>query len=91
MREGLWKDDYLILFDEPEFDAATARYGISEFLPGYEIVGLWWDDFLGRDANGLTYSVPTIAPHTRYLEPFTPPSCDEPLETDDRFAGKVKW
>ena len=92
MREGWRKDDYLILFEESEIDAANVRYAISQFLPGYEIVGLWfWDDFVVRDSSGRTYTVPTVAPLSRYLEPFAPPQSNEPLETDVRFEGKVKW
>jgi hypothetical protein len=92
MREGWWKDNYLVLFEESEIPVVTARYALSRFLPRYEIVGLCgWDDFLVRDSAGRVCSVPTVPANARHLEPFTLPTQDEKLETDVRFTGKIKW
>jgi hypothetical protein len=40
MREGWHGDDYLVLFDESEVAAASARYEVSRFLPGFKVLGL---------------------------------------------------
>jgi hypothetical protein len=92
MREGWAKDHYLILFEEPEVIAATDRYQLSQFLPGYDIIGLrGWDDFLLRDTAGFLYSVPTVPLAMRYLGRLSEPPCDKALEADVRFTGKIKW
>jgi hypothetical protein len=89
MREGWSSDEYLILFDKEGITAATDRYQISQFLPGFEAIGLHGrDDFLVRDSAGLVYSVPTVAMTRQHLEGFTMPSRDEVLETDVRFTAK---
>ena len=61
MREGWHGEDYLVLFDESELAAASDRYEMVRLLPGFVILGLRsWDDFIVRDTNGETYSVPTL-------------------------------
>jgi hypothetical protein len=92
MREGWSSDDYLILFDKEEIAAATDRYQITQFLPGFEVIGLrGWDDFLVRNSAGQVFCVPTVPLTPKHLERFTPPSRDEVLETDVRFKGRIKW
>jgi len=92
MDEGWLGDDYLILFAASELRAASERYTISDWLPGYEVVGLRaWDDLILRDAGFRTYSIPTVPLDLQYLEPFAVPKCGTILEFDQRFAGKIKW
>ena len=40
MDEGWFGNDYLILFAQWELRSASERYVISDWLPGYEVVGL---------------------------------------------------
>ena len=92
MREGWYGDDYLILFDESESLSASEHYEITQFLPGYRVIGLrGWDDFILRDSNGATYTVPTLPSITAYLEPYGLPSAGSTLTPDDRFQNKIKW
>jgi len=92
MNEGWSGDDYLILFADSEISAVSEAYDIQALLPGYQIVGLrGWDDFIVRDANGDLFSVPTVPCIPKYLEPYELPSRMIELETDVRFAGKIKW
>ena len=96
MIEGWRGDDYLILFDEAEMAAASDRYEISQHLPGYHVIGLrGWDDFILRDSQGQTYSVPTVpmptAPiDTKYLSLFPLPEATS-ITPDLRFTGRIKW
>jgi hypothetical protein len=72
MNEG-W-DDYLILFDELEVATMTERYALSQFLPGYQVLGLrGWDDFIVCDSQGRTFSIPTVPLELKYLSPFAVP------------------
>jgi hypothetical protein len=92
MTEGWYGDEYLILLGASDIDSASKRYGISEQLPGYEIVGLRsWDDFIVRDPKGRTYTVPTVPLDVKYLKPFKLPEHTSVLQSDDRFTGKIKW
>ena len=92
MNEGWYGDDDLILFAEPEIREAGKRYAISEFLPGLQVVGLrGWDDFIVRDTDGRTYSVPTVPVELQYLKPFSLPDPALVPEPDERFRGKIKW
>jgi len=76
MKEGWLKDEYLILFDGSEADAAADRYGIASELPGFSLVGLrGWDDFLVRDENGRVFTVPTVPLDAGLLAPFQLPPC----------------
>jgi hypothetical protein len=91
MREGWNNGDYLIIFSEEESDAKTMEYGISDFLPGYRLVGLrGWDDFLVIDQHGVLFAVPTVPLSLEYLEAFELPP-EVSLEADDSYKGKVKW
>lgn len=92
MNEGWHGDDYLILFEESEIAEACERYAVSEFLSGFQIVGLrGWDDFIVRDGHRQTYTVPTLPMEPRHLVPFLIPNDASSLEPDRRYEGKIKW
>jgi hypothetical protein len=92
MREGWHGDDYLILFDESEVAAASERYELLGFLPGFKILGLrGWDDFIVRNDSGQTYSLPTIPIDRCYLSPVSVPGGGSAFNRDLRFSGKIKW
>ena len=92
MREGWHGDDYLILFADSELDAASARYAISELLPGYVVIGLrGWDDLIVKDSRERIFSVPTLPLSIGALSPFSIPKRPEELEADTRFTGTIKW
>jgi hypothetical protein len=91
MQEGWLGDDYLILFAESEVKTASIRYSISEFLPGYVVVGLRsWDDLIVKDSAGKSFSVPAVPMSSDYLAAFFFPPIRN-MQADDRFRGKVKW
>nr|CAP47819.1 putative integron gene cassette protein [uncultured bacterium] len=91
MIEG-WNDDqYLILFDEIESGEASERYRIDDALPGFTIVGLLgWDDFIVRNEQGRTFTVPTVPINTAELQPYEI-SKDPPLTLDSDATGRIKW
>jgi hypothetical protein len=92
MNEGWYGDEYLILFDPSEISSASIRYGIAEYLSGYEIVGLrGWDDFILRDSRGKTYSVPPVPLDPEYISPFQLPRPLPKVQPDPRTKGKIKW
>lgn len=92
MNEGWYGDDHLILFDEAEIASASDRYSLSQFLPGYKIIGLrGWDDFILQDSSGATYCAPTIPAVSDYISAYTLPAGGTTLSPDDRFRGKIKW
>jgi hypothetical protein len=92
MREGWVGDDYLVLYEAEELDAAAARYSFAELLPGYKLVGLrGWDDFIVEDGAGRVLTVPTVPAVAANLAPFKLPGGDQPWAADERFAGMIKW
>ena len=92
MTEGWNGDDYLILFDQQDITSASNRYAISQWLPGYEVIGLrGWDDFIVRDSAARTYSVPTIPALPQHLSAFALPAVGVELLPDSRFRNLVKW
>lgn len=92
MKEGWIGDDYLILFDESEVATVTNRYAFSQLLPGYHVLGLrGWDDFIVRDSQGRTFSIPIVPVRPQYLTPYVIPEGLESLAPDARFAGRIKW
>ena len=92
MQEGWHHNDYLILFDEPEVTAASDRYAISLWLPGFTVLGLRsWDHFIVKNLAGETFSVPTLPADAQYLAPFIVPAPETALRRDERFEGKIKW
>jgi hypothetical protein len=93
MREGWCKDDYWSLCeDQQEAEYLTAIYGLSEYLPGYFIVGLkGFDDFILADRVGQYLLVPTVPLERASLAPFRFQAELLRLESDDRFTKKIKW
>jgi hypothetical protein len=92
MNEGWSGGDYLILFDQREIGPASDRYAISEWLPGYEVIGLrGWDDLIVRDSAGRTFTVPTVPAIPEYLCPFAVPATSETIAIDHRFHNSLKW
>jgi hypothetical protein len=92
MREGWHHNDYLILFDETEVTAASDRYAISLWLPGFTVLGLRsWDHLIVNNLAGETFSVPTLPADAQYLAPFSLPSTETVLRRDERYEAKIKW
>jgi hypothetical protein len=92
VREGWVGDDYLMLFEDDELDAASADYSFPDLLPGYKLVGLrGWDDFIVDDNAGNLFTVPVVPVNTIHLAPFQLPGLDESWVAEERFAGKIKW
>ena len=92
MKEGWLGDEYLILFEGSEIDAAADRYALALALPGFDLIGLrGWDDFIVRDQDGDVFSVPTVPFGIKELTPFQMPNGVPDLQPDDRFAGRIKW
>ena len=92
MNEGWYGNDHLILFDEAEIASASDRYAVSQFLPGYRVIGLrGWDDFILQDSSGITYCAPTIPAAADHVSAYALPSSGTTLSPDDRFQGKIKW
>ena len=61
VEEGWFGDDYLILFSPAEIAVASESYALTEWLPGFELLGLRnWDDFIVRDSSGQVFVVPTV-------------------------------
>ncbi len=59
------------------------RYTVSA------IVG--WDDFLLADHAGRYWRVPTVPLAQKYLEQHRQVHELNQFESDDRYAGKIKW
>ena len=93
MREGWYNDDYWSLCEgQKEAEQLTALYGLAEYLPGYVIIGLkGWDDFILVDRQSQYFSVPTVPLVQASLAPFRFPAETLRLESDGRFAKKIKW
>ena len=91
MMEGWAGDEYLVLFSAEESKAVPERYGVTDLLPGFRILGLrGWDDFIVEDEHGVTFTLPIVPCDRNELARFKLPECDQ-LIPDERFAGKVKW
>jgi len=90
--EGWHDSDHLILFDETEVATVSDRYALSQFLPGYKVIGLrGWDDFILLDSSGATYCAPTVPAVAGHLSAYVLPPASTTLRPDDRFQGKIKW
>jgi hypothetical protein len=90
--EGWHGSDHLILFDEAEIAPASDRYAVSQFLPGYKVIGLrGWDDFILQDSSGATFCAPTVPAIADHVSAYTLPARGTTLSRDDRFQGKIKW
>ena len=92
MKEGWHGEDYWVMCeDQQEAERLTASYGISQYLPGYFIVGLkGWDDFILCDRNARYFTVPSVPLDSTELKTFQIPDSLQ-LESDDRFTKKIKW
>src|ERR1035437_5392806 len=91
MNEGWCCEDYLVLFSEEESHDKTQQYKLSEYLPGFRVVGLkGWDDFIVVGPDGKLFSVPTVPITRQYLQPYSLPS-PLALSADERLQNKIKW
>jgi hypothetical protein len=87
--EGWYGNDHLILFDEAEIASASDRYAVSQFLPGYKVIGLrGWDNFILQDSTEATYCAPTIPAVADHISRYALPSRGTKLSPDIRFQGK---
>ena len=92
MTEGWYGEEHLILFDGAEVASASERYAISQFLPGYRVIGLrGWNYFILQDSVGGTFTVASVPIVATYLLPYTLPPAGSSLRPDNRFTGKIKW
>src|SRR5580765_5025086 len=92
MNEGWLSDEHFILFTPGESANASAKYGIEKLLPGFIVVGLrGWNDFLVKNVEGHTFTVPTVPVDLKYMQPIAVPEATAKLKQDERFAGKIKW
>jgi hypothetical protein len=90
MIEGWTQDRHFIVFTDEEAARATTRYGLTDSLGGYTVVGLLgWDDFIVRSTSGDLFTVPTVPAVGKYLKPFHG-ALPNQLAPDDR-AGTIKW
>ena len=91
MNEGWLNDEYLVLFSEAESTSVSSKYKLSQYLPGYTLIGLrGWDDFIVINSAGAMCSLPTVPLDSTRVEPFALPK-EISLKPDDRFTGKIKW
>ena len=93
MKDGWFNDEYFALYEsQEEATNATARYQVSEYLPGFFVVGLkFWDDFILCNTDGRYYTVPTVPLSREEVQAYAFPSESLKLRTDPKFAGKIKW
>lgn len=93
MIEGWHINEYWTLFENPEeAERAANSYGISEYLPGYRLVGLLnWDDFVIADAEGKHFKIATVPLEPREMTPFDFQVDPKAIEWDGMFEGKIKW
>lgn len=93
MKEGWFNDEYFALYENQEEAAsATARYRISEYLPGFIVVGLkFWDYFILCETDGKYYTVPTVPLAREELRAYSFASAPLKLRADAKLAGKIKW
>ena len=92
MNEGWFGDEHFILFTPEESADVSAKYGIEKLLPGFTVAGLrGWDDFLVKNAEGHTFTVPTVPVDPKHIRPIAVPKPTAKLKPDERLAGKIKW
>lgn len=93
MKDGWFNGEYFALYESQEEAAnATARYQLSDYLPGFFVVGIkFWDDFILCDTEGRYYTVPTVPVVREELRAYSFPAESLKLRTDPKFAGKIKW
>lgn len=91
MVEGWHGDEYLILFEESDWELVANRYDLGRLLPNFQVLGLrGWDDFVVRDTAARTYTVPTVPLALEFLTPYHL-AANSTLAPDARFTGKIKW
>ncbi|MCE2573785.1 hypothetical protein [Motilimonas eburnea] len=60
MKEGWFGDEHFIIFNENESVVATEEYAISNYLEGFQVVGLLgWDDFIVSNGSQF-FTLPTV-------------------------------
>ena len=93
MKDGWFNEEYFVLYEtKEEAISATSRYQLSEYLPGFFVVGLkFWDDFILCDTDGRYYTVPTVPPVREEVAAFSFPAGSLKLHADPKYAGKIKW
>jgi hypothetical protein len=93
MKDGWFNDEYFALYEsKEETTTATARYRLSDYLPGFSIVGLrFWDDFILCDCEGKYHTVQTVPLVREHLRAYSFPAEPMELRGDARLAGKIKW
>jgi hypothetical protein len=92
MHEGWKGDDHLIIFEEPEIVELTRKYDLSQYVNGYQIVGIkGWDDFILRNSDGQLFTIPTVPLDLKYLAQSNIVLDVHGLIPDERFKGKIKW
>jgi hypothetical protein len=93
MKDGWYNDEHFVLFEsQEEATAATLRYGLSNYLPGFFVVGLkGWDDFILCDIRGQYFTVPTVPLSKEELTPYSFPAETLKLRADARFENRIKW
>lgn len=91
MKEGWFEEDHFIIFNEAESIVATKDYGISNYLEGFQMLGLLgWDDFILSNGSKF-YTLPTVPIASEYLELVLAGQLPANLEEDERFKGKIRW
>jgi hypothetical protein len=93
MKEGWFNDNYWAICETPqEAKDITVLYGLTDYLPGYSIVGMkGWDDFILADWESQYHIIPVLPLDRKYLKPFHFPAQTFRLEKDERFTRKIKW
>ena len=93
MITGWHGDYYLTLFDE-QIEAAemARRYGISDRLPGYSLIGLRsWDDFILLSRAHEQKIVPTVPLIPELLGPWDAKIDLASICPEPSIGQKVKW
>ena len=91
MKEGWLDDDYVILFEEKSSSLHEA-YALTDFLPGYRLVGLrGWDDFMVEDNRGVLFTVPTVPLSQSQLRQLEMELTHADLVADEGKIGQIKW
>jgi hypothetical protein len=92
MVEGWFRDEYYVLFGVNEVAAASARYSVRRWIPGYEVIGLrGWDDLLLQDATGQVFTAPCVPIAVHYASHVSALPQAEALSKDARYSGQIKW
>jgi hypothetical protein len=92
MVEGWYNKEHFVLFGASEQQDATRRYDLSQFLPGYKVLGLrGWDDFILQDGTRTLFTCPTVPIDAKRLRPLSRLPDADSLELDKRFEGRIKW